>query len=872
MFKNWSGKKDYFKFKELKPYSSLESLYQGSRKYRRVFDESECNYVNVELSFYNILFHEEDWDTEIVLKALDHKSNEEICNIKKNITVTKDLNIVHVREGWGTPDPGFWKKGTYKWQAFINGNLVGEVLFYIMQTGQVAPGYNPYFNIVSIKLFESPFEGVPYGNRTYMQAFNHAETHYINVEVVLENLITDESHFPLELQFNVYNDTRHLKAYMTYFKHITDRRSEIVLDAGYGTRKTGFWYKDSYSLEIIFMDQLIAVVPFEVGDENILFSGKYNYDVTSGHGTPIVKKTIDKEVSFDEAKEHLDGLIGMKQVKKQINELATYLRFKQLRVKKGLAEPEEFNLHSIFMGNPGTGKTTVALQLGKIYKSLGLLSNGKVHEVGRADLVGEFIGQTAPKVKKIIDKARGGVLFIDEAYALTSRGNDDKDYGREVMEVLLKEMSDGEGDIAIVAAGYPKEMERFLASNPGIRSRFTNIILFPDYTPNELMAIGMSAAKKWDVSIEPTAVELINKHIVEAYRNRSRMFGNARYMNGIIEQAKRNMGLRLMGSEDPESLSREQLSTINLGDIKKVFAKNDGHAVQMPVDQDLLQEALDELNELIGMSRIKNEVNEIVKLVRYYREVGRNLKDAFSLHTVFTGNPGTGKTSVARILVKIYKALGILERGQLVECDRKSLIAGFVGQTAIKTTAVIDEAIGGGLFIDEAYSLTAQSGFDFGRESVETILKRMEDQRGEFMVIVAGYPAEMKKFLESNPGLKSRFDKHFEFEDYKGEELLDIADYMFRQENLEMDTAAKAYLLNHFNLLLSKKNKYFGNARAVRKIVAESTRRHHLRLAELSQEERTPSVLNVILTEDLKHVKDKSDVGGAKMGFQINGE
>jgi SpoVK/Ycf46/Vps4 family AAA+-type ATPase len=261
---------------------------------------------------------------------------------------------------------------------------------------------------------------------------------------------------------------------------------------------------------------------------------------------------------------------------------------------------------------------------------------------------------------------------------------------------------------------------------------------------------------------------------------------------------------------------------------------------------------------------------EIIKLVRYYRDIGRNLRDAFSLHTVFVGNPGTGKTTVARLLVQIYKALGILERGQLVECDRKSLVAGFIGQTAIKTAEVIDRAMGGGLFIDEAYSLNRAGGNDYGNEAIETVLKRMEDRRGEFMVIVAGYPKEMEHFLASNPGLKSRFDKHFHFKDYTAKELLTIADNLFASENLYMTTAARAYLLNHLNDLLNKRTKYFGNARTIRKIVTETIRKQHLRLASLAPEKRQTTDNTIIAPKDLQHIKNTDYYGDSKqVGFQI---
>jgi SpoVK/Ycf46/Vps4 family AAA+-type ATPase len=178
---------------------------------------------------------------------------------------------------------------------------------------------------------------------------------------------------------------------------------------------------------------------------------------------------------------------------------------------------------------------------------------------------------------------------------------------------------------------------------------------------------------------------------------------------------------------------------------------------------------------MIGLGSIKNEIDELVKLVRFYKEIGKDIRQVFSLHTVFTGNPGTGKTTVARLLAQIYKALGILEKGNLVECDRQTLVGGYVGQTALKTNEILNKAMGGVLFIDEAYALSEGGENDFGKEAIETILKKMEDNRGGFVVIVAGYTDNMKHFLESNPGLHSRFDRNYHFVDYDGKDLFDIA-------------------------------------------------------------------------------------------------
>jgi SpoVK/Ycf46/Vps4 family AAA+-type ATPase len=511
--------------------------------------------------------------------------------------------------------------------------------------------------------------------------------------------------------------------------------------------------------------------------------------------------------------------------------------------------------------------------LGKIYKSLGLLSKGHVYEVGRVDLVGEYIGQTAPKVQKAIEKARGGILFIDEAYALSDRGDDSKDFGKEVIEVLIKEMSDGKGDIAFIFAGYPKEMQGFLSRNPGMNSRIQSTITFPDYVPDELMQIVNFAAQKRDISFTEEAREFLHKKIVESYRNRNAHFGNARFINGVVEECKQNMALRLMrlGSKIND-LEKHELSEVILEDVEKAFGISNKADVYIPIDDALLREALAELHELVGLEEVKRDVDEIAKLVRYYTEIGRNVKQAFSLHTVFTGNPGTGKTTVARIMVKIYKALGVLERGHLVETDRKGLVAGYVGQTALKTDEIIQSAMGGGLFIDEAYALSeAGAEHNFGREAIDTLLKRMEDFRGQFMVIVAGYPEEMKKFLEANPGLLSRFDRTLHFADYTEEQLFQITEDMLEQENLYADDQAKQLIRSYIQKLLAHKHRYFGNARTIRKFTKEVARRQNLRLAAMAADQRTHEMVKTVCIEDIEGIKLLEQEEGPKqssIGFK----
>ncbi|MBN1637898.1 MAG: AAA family ATPase [Ignavibacteriales bacterium] len=867
-----------FKPRDLKVYSTKEWLADGKKKYRQVFDRKETTYIYAEFSFFNKYFDERDWKAKITLKAYNITTASKpnlLCSLDYDKEISKDDNIFFVREGWGNAEPGnYWTKGTYKWEAFVDDELILTRTFYVEDFGKVTESSNPYFKVKSIKLYEAPNETVPLGQRKYYQTFSSSETRYLWVELTIEDLHPEISWYG-EFFFNFFDDAKQLRGQAIEVVNMYTKKSNPIqiINSGWGSDTKGTWYKDNYTVEIVFMDTLIATVPFVVGDS--FKEGMVNVTV-SPNKIETQTEIPNTPASPDEILKEIDEMIGLDSIKQRMRDYTTYLNFLKLRQEKGLKDASKISLHSVFTGNPGTGKTTVALLLGKIFKNLGLLSNDTVHEVDRADLIGKYIGQTAPQVREHIEKARGGILFIDEAYALARGGEDDKDYGREAIEVLIKEMSDGPGDIAIIFAGYPKEMEIFINSNPGLKSRINMYFDFPDYTPTELIQISELSAKKKSLIISPEAKELFVKKLTEAYRNRDRMFGNARYAISLLEESKINMALRVMNSEDPNKLSKEELSTIILDDIEKVFASKEKKYVDIPVDEDLLKETIAELNNLIGMSNIKTEINELIKLVRFYKESKKDVLNSLSLHHVFTGNPGTGKTTIARIMAKIFKALGLLERGHIVECDREALVAGYVGQTAIKTQDKINQAMGGVLFIDEAYALSprGESSNDFGPEAIEVILKEMEDNRGKFAVIVAGYTEEMRQFLLTNPGLSSRFDKTIHFNDYSEEELIHIAIYMFGTYKLNPDEGTLQHLKEYFKFRCDNRDKFFGNARVVRKIVQEAVKNQNLRMASIPADKRTEKVLNTVTVDDVMEFQPSSEELLTKkqrqIGFDIN--
>jgi len=700
-----------------------------------------------------------------------------------------------------------------------------------------------------------------------LTVFNQKKTKYIWVEFSLKSKTNKAWNLEFFLNFN--DDAGQHKAQVETLRFI-DKGSKgkiFTYDRGWGNNDPGSWKDDNYSVEIVFMDTLVAATEFSMGTKNEEGESLVSKSSQTAIQQSVIEEGEENE-TLEEVMARLNELIGLNTIKQKIKDHVSYLDFLKIRKEKGFDDNEDISLHSVFTGNPGTGKTTVVKLLGKIYQKMGLLTKGHVHEVDRSDLVGEFIGQTAPKVKEAIEEARGGILFIDEAYMLVRSKDDKKDFGKEVIEVIVKEMSDGEGDLAIMLAGYPKETEYMISSNPGLKSRIKYNFKFDDYIPQELLEISQYAAVKRSVKLTTAAKTFVNKTLIEAYRNRDRTFGNGRYAYSLIDEGKMNMGLRLMKSDDIHSLTNEQLSTITKEDVEKIVHLETKRTADIPVDEQLLKETVAELNSLVGLNNIKNNVNELIKLVRYYRESGKDVLNKFSMHTVFTGNPGTGKTTVARIMGKIYKALGLLERGHIVETGRDGLVAGFVGQTALKTKEKIDEANGGVLFIDEAYALSEGGQNSYGKEAIEVILKNMEDKRGKFAVIVAGYPDNMDNFLRSNPGLKSRFDKTMHFKDYDAETLLLIANYMLDEENLKPDAKAEVLLKDYLISLHKKRDKFFGNARKVRKIVEAAVRNQHLRMASLDSKLRTKKSQNTITEEDIKHItEDEEIIRSGGIGF-----
>lgn len=540
------------------------------------------------------------------------------------------------------------------------------------------------------------------------------------------------------------------------------------------------------------------------------------------------------------AEEQLNAFIGMEAVKKALLEYKVGERSMvpaggpRIKPDSGRQKDSSMMIHIMLTGNPGTGKTTVAKLIGQLFYEMGYLSTGHVVETDRSGLVAKYIGHTAEKTRNKVMEAMGGVLFIDEAYAL-KKGEDDEadpDFGQEAIDTLVKCMDEFKGKFILVAAGYKDKMEKFAAANDGLGSRLTVQLHIEDYTPEEMHEIVMYHAKKDGFVLSEELEKAMPAFCENWVSQADKDWGNAREARNLVDKMVLNWKKEYGEDGQPGT-----------GVLEKRHIPSEMQAFFKPLFEYRAEMAA-VFNNMVGLSGVKGQIERLRRRMKF-----RDLKEPG--HYIFARNPGTGKTTVARHMGRIMKSFGLLKRDYVEEYSAERLKAEYMGKKINgRLDLIVEKAVGGVLFIDEAYQLADDP---VGKRILDGLLTCCVDHSGDLCIILAGYEEEMDELLKHNPGLKDRFSNRIVFDNYTGEELFQILIQTLKEEGTRFDEEyaqnARQVLIQHIPVI--SKDRSFSNVRYLKNIfIPECKDAKNDRLMEIYGDEEVPQAENKLTGDD----------------------
>lgn len=559
----------------------------------------------------------------------------------------------------------------------------------------------------------------------------------------------------------------------------------------------------------------------------------------TGKGFPQYSKCFERFFepprSTSSPFERLDSLIGLTEQKLLIHDIIDRLHMNTMLAKAGLPT-RPFSKHMAFMGSPGTGKTEVARLYGEILRCEGVLPEGRLIITSPSEMGNR---------SRIFERARGSVLFIDEAYALA--------FCPGLVTDLIAYMENYREDTVVILAGYTKQVQNVLDSNPGFRSRIGFTVEFPDYTPDQMLEIFELMARNADVDLDGGATDAVRDELSKAGRRADQ--GNARYVRKLFEDALGAQQVRLakeLKDEDDLESIKTALQLLTAEDVRRIDA---GDKAIAP--------ARERFENLVGLTDVKNVISSHLT----YACVQKTRRDAgmeqgfIPMHMAFMGNPGTGKTEVARLVAQILKEEGVLSVGELFECGRQDLVSPVVGMTAPMIKSLFELAKGSVIFIDEAYSLLDGNGGGHGDEAINAIVQCMEGMRDEVVVIFAGYEREMEELMAHNPGLTSRVKTKVTFPDYSPDELWQIQKFMASERGFLLADEVEPRFTELIEPLIGEPD--FGNARVVRNMLEDAIVAQACRIADKLKEGEFEAVDSPAVTLKPEDFKAPTGVSGA---------
>lgn len=697
----------------------------------------------------------------------------------------------------------------------------------LLHTGiqEKSPNVMKTIEAKSIRMFNLE-ESLNSQKKTYLIQFDESIATYIAAEAIIKNpFFKSDNRLLSGLTIWYFEDE---EIGRNDFNLMLKKEWEFVeFVQSWGTPIPGFWKCGEVRIEIFLANQQIIKHYFQIGTQEVInfldeneqpdsYSNKQN--TQQPKKLEQLQKTNSDNNSIKSLFEEFDNLVGLHNLKQSLRDFISYLEFVKERKAKGIETNENISANCIFLGNPGTGKTTVARILGRFFKAIGLLKNGHVVEVDRASLIGEYIGETAQKTEKVINQALGGILFIDEAYSL-KRDKNSNDFGQEAIDIILKRMEDYKDKFFVIAAGYPELMEKFINSNPGLKSRFTHHFYFDDYNSSELAEIFKIFSEKEKYSFNEDAEKFLIEKLDSLIDNTDGSFGNARFVRNLFSETKIELSKRYYLLEDEEK-DFYSLNTILISDIQSAWLNINNRNNSVVKSNEKIDRYVNEINNLVGLSSVKTTFNRIIASIKVDKL--KSEKSISSVHktynSIFIAEPGSGTSTVARLFAKSLFASNKLSKGQLIEID-SSLFSGLSKLDAYLTMDELFKKLSGNVILVNDVTASLQCLKHFSDSLLQYFLKKLYLMNDEVTAILSGTREEIEIIIESFPVLESQFPNKFEFEPYTNRQLLEIALSICQKKNYQLDEGAWQQLLELIDEMRQGKNRNFYNARSIKELL-----------------------------------------------------
>lgn len=818
-----------------------EADYHGEKNYRSVFGAGEIGQLYIDAEVFNKEFGGTSREWVLTFRLFRSVGEKAECIAAKSSKITlepEDSQVIYTEtfepSDWAGEK---WEEGIYRVLADINGMACPSDDIYLLP-GNGVP--EEYFRLLHAGLDRN-------GEETEEEAHNRPHSYRMFDEAGLKNvrfflmagnLLGKEWVYEFILRVVRKDGSIKVLQIAKAAHFIKDQAGNSILCFGLDLWGDGDRVQaGEYRLIVSCFGQVVLNLGFAVGNKDMPYD--FEAEVLAGGGQPVVHRQAAATFSAkdkDEIMDRIYRLVGLRKVKEEITQIVDYAEFVRLRRENGFSDHFP-PMHLLFTGHPGTGKNTVAEMVGELYCKIGLLQNGTVHHFKREDLVKEGMAAEEQLLRQALKKSEGGILFIEDAGDLFYP-EDPNDRGIVILSLLFGILTREKPDVLVILADEGEEMDRMLEALPDLKKLFPRHLCFEDYTPEELMEITRSKLEKLQYRFSPAAEEKFYKQLKIACRANEVDFTNGRYIDEQIEEAALRMSRRLMANRKGE-YKKEDLMLITEEDLPRQQEEDPG-------------KSLEKLNAMVGLGQLKQTIAQHLNYVYFIRERQKHgFQDVMPpLNMIFSGNPGTGKMTVAKMMGEIYHSVGVLARPNVVVQDGRNLTAETGMQPQQAAEVLMNMAAGGMLYIDHADAM-AQN--EFGLALFEALLMNLSvEECGDTIVTLGGYPDKMAKMLEANPALKTYFPYVFQFNDYTPGELLQIAEDKLKEKSYVFHPKAKEVFEELIRKACESRNKNFGNALLVEKIVDLAIRNMSERTMKIRQErELTRQEITTIRKDDI---------------------